>query len=213
MDEEEIPPEAREAAPLAIGGEWSPWGDIVPAMRAAEQGKLIEFVDRELRAGWPAAASGLAACWGAHGEIVLQLRSLRLHLRDALIPAMNEDGTVGAAEVGRIGKWEEELQHDRDRWAESFIACHGTKPCPRMEPPETAAGDAAAWHAKEVGFAARAWGQEPTEPERYLEPYQQAVGGAKSRASRGNDPGPEAPQYDGDPGPGEPDPDETVPTW
>ncbi len=209
MDEEEIPPEAREAAPLAIGGEWSPWGDIVPAMRAAEQGKLIEFVDRELRVGWPKAAFLLVACWPSHGDVVLQLRSLRKHLRDAHIPSTNEDETVGAANVELIEKWEEALAHDRDRWAESFKACHG-KTCPRMEPPETAAGNDAAWHAKEVGFAARAWGQEPTEPERYLEAYEQAGSGAKHRASRGKDPGPEAPQYDGDPGPGEPDP---FPTW
>ena len=212
MDEEGITPEARDAGQLATGGAFSPWGDLPPALRAAEQGKLIEFVDRELRVGWPKAASLLVACWGAHFDVVLQLRSLRLHLRDARIPAMNEDETVGGAEVGRIEKWEEELHHDRDRWAESFIACHG-KTCPRMEPPETAAGDAAAWHAKEVGFAARAWGQEPTEPERYLEAYEQAVGGAKHRASRGNDPGPEAPQYDGDPGPGEPDPDPLAGIW
>lgn len=209
MSEEEITPAAREAAPLAIGNEWTPWGDLPPPLRAAEQGKLIEFVDRELRVGWPKPASLLEACWLAHGEVCLQLRSLRLGLRAALIPEMNDDGTIGTAAVWKIAKWEEELHHDLDRWVESFKACHG-KTCPRMEPPETVAEDAAAWHAKEVGFAARAWGQEPVPPPVYLEPYQQAAHAAEHQASRKTVRGPEARGDDGDPGPGEPDP---FPTW
>ncbi len=212
MDEKDTLPEARGAAPLASGSEWTPWGDVHPALRAAEQGKLIEFVDRELRVGWPKAASLLEACFPSHGDVVLQLRSLRLHLRDALIPQLNDDGTVGTAEVGLIKQWQEELHQYRDLWVESFKSCHG-KTCPRMESPETSAEDMAAWHAKEVGLAARAWGQVPTEPERYLEPYEQAARGAEHRASRGNGPRSEASEYDGDPGPGEPDPYETVPTW
>jgi hypothetical protein len=188
----------------------SPWGDLPPVLRAAEQGTLSEFVDCELRVGWPEAASLLVACWGAHSDVVLQLRFLRQGLRWALIPELNEDGTVGTGHMERIEKWYEELRHDQDRWVESFRAGHGSKPCPRMEPLEDPAGEAVAWHAKEVKFAFRAWGQEPILPERYLEPYEQAASGANHRASRGNDPGPEAPQYDGDPGPGGADP---FPTW
>ena len=198
------------APTVTTGNGFSPWGDIPPPLRVIEQGKLVEFVDRELRVGWPNSASGLEACWPAHEDVCLQLRSLRLGLREALIPQVNEDGTVGWAEVERMGKWEEELHQDRDRWAESFKACHGTKPCPRMERPEAAAADAAAWHAKEVEFAARAWGQEPVPPPVYLEPYQQAANAAEHQASRKTEQRSEAHGDDGAPGPGEPDP---FPTW